>query len=152
MEWEGTERRSIPIHIINVMEERFENHAGHMERMFTDHTTNEMERYKEILDEIELTRRASADRHQMLVDSITSYMGKTELMIAEFSSAFPKTKDGKPDFHGHANAHDSWIEESLARKEFFAHIKKVVAAAAILVVGSWVGVLVWQGILHGPAR
>ena len=62
------------------------------------------------------------------------------------------TRHGKPDYLGHANAHQSWINEAEENKRMREFIRKVVVGAAVTGVGSWIVMLMWSGILRGPAQ
>lgn len=55
----GPERRSIPIHILELMDKRLAAYEGAMRGLVGDHTKDEMERYKAIQDSINTNREAS---------------------------------------------------------------------------------------------
>lgn len=123
------------------MEERLANHAAHIEATFSSHTKDEMERYQEIIDKIDKVSREAAARHSTLLSAFEN-----------FNEAFPVNDKGKPDFHGHAQAHKSWIEQSKEAKDLHGYVKKVVLASAATALVSWVTFLIWNGVLHGPVK
>ena len=148
------ERRTdhVPIEIIKHINCRLDTHAAQVVKYFEDHTRNEMERVEDILEKIELTNRGAELRFRTLSDLVKESVVKTEQTYAVFSEAFPVNRHGKPDFAGHALAHESWIKETNDSRELRAYIQKVVLAAAAIAVGSWVALLIWQAVLHGPVK
>jgi len=89
-------------------------------------------------------------RIDQLMRSIDSYTEKTEEVFTALGDAFPTDRRGKPDFLGHANAHQHWMEEAKESKELRAYIKKVVLASAAVAIVSWLAVVVWPAFLQGP--
>ena len=147
------ERRAenlIPPPIASHIEGKFLEHAKHIERIFSAHTGEEMERYQEILDLIASHRDDTEKKHKAIMDSLSSYVDKTERVYESFEQAFPHDKKGNPDFVGHANAHESWIAEAKATKELREYIKKVVIGAGAIAVCSWLWAVVWPAFLSGP--
>lgn len=133
--WSGTERRSIPIHVLNHVSEvmdkfREEETARHakLEGMIADTNTR--------IDE--------------LMRSVDTYTDAAEKVFNALGEAFPADRRGKPDFAGHANAHERWIEEARESRELRAYIKKIVAASAAVAILSWLAVVVWPAFLQGP--
>lgn len=156
--WEGDERRAIQTHVLNWVEERLTTHVDKVEKLFDNHTREEMERYQEILEMIaqntrliEMNAAASEKRHADICRSIDSYMDKSEKVYDALKAAFVKDPKGDPDFYGHARAHESWIEERREWKEMATYVKRTVLSAATIALCSWIGVLIWQGALKGPA-
>lgn len=140
----------ISLTVLTHMEERLTYHAAQMEKKFDEHTADEMDRYNEILSLIAQSNTDHNKRHEVLLQSVESHMNKTEHIYECFVQAFPQDKKGRPDFAGHAMAHEEWMEGAAATKELMAYIKKAIAVSIIIAVGSWIGMLVWQGVLHGP--
>lgn len=102
--WDGEERRSIPIHVIQYMDTQ----VAEVKRIITGHTDEELQRYMDILKKIDDHAKASEARHNELVDRLTVIAGRQELM----EQGFPKDDDGKPDFRGHAGAHKNWMKRA----------------------------------------
>ena len=140
----------ISIAVLEHMEERLTYHAAQMEKKFDAHTADEMDRYNEILSLIAQSNTDHNERHKSLLISVDNHMNKTERIYESFVQAFPMDKKGNPDFRGHAMAHEAWIESAAATKELMEYIKKAIIVAMLLAFGSWIGMLVWQGFLHGP--
>ena len=140
----------IPEPIVSHIEKKFADHAKEIKDIFKKHTGEEMERYQEILDLIASHRDDTERKHKAIIDSLTSYTEKTERVYEAFEQAFPADKKGRPDFAGHAKAHDSWIEEARATKELREYIKKVVIGAGAVALCSWLFAVVWPAFLAGP--
>jgi hypothetical protein len=145
-EWTGDERRSIPVHILNYMDTRLGEHTTRIEALFQDHVTDEMERYGDIINRIDASAKASQDRHTALVDQITVFTGRVELV----EKAFPESKQGWPDYnkhHGyHSTVEDKRVWWSSVRDQA---LKKMFEWGLILLVG-WFGIIVWRSLLLGP--
>jgi hypothetical protein len=145
-EWQGEERRGIPIHVLNYVDERLSTHVDKVEALMASHVGEEMERYQEIINLIQEKDRRSEERHYSLVQSITAFSGNVELM----SRAFLEDEKGRPDFDGHRYDHDK-------RKRFAVWwdgvkdkaITKVVEWGVLAFV-VWVAHSMWESFLKGP--
>jgi len=144
--WAGEERRGIPMHILNYMDERLAGHTRHIEEIFQHHTAEEMDRYSAIAESIEAQTKSSEARHGALIQSIQAYMSRQE----EIESAFLKDGEGRRDFHGHWYDHNHrknlavwWqgVKDSV--------LMKVIEWGSVLLLG-WLGLMIWHGILQGP--
>lgn len=120
------------------MEERLAAHADHMEGVFNAHTKDEMERYDSILRLIERNNEENKHRHESLMSAV--------------SDAFPLDGKGKPDFRGHALAHESMIQSAADARAMFSYMKRLVLGAATVAAGSWALLVLWQGFLRGPGQ
>ena len=147
-DWQGEERRGIPVHVLSYIDQKLEAHAEKVETLFRDHVGEEMSRYQEIIELIEDKDRRSEERHLGLVQSIHAYMGNVELMQA----AFIEDSKGNPDYRGHRNDHDK-------RKRFGEWwdtvkdkaITKVIEWGALAFV-VWVVHSMWEAFLKGPSK
>lgn len=168
-EWLGQERRSIPVHVLNHIDERLATHTERVSKVVADHTREEMDRYKEILDKIDAHRADSEDRHGALSDAFAQYASKMDDFCHAISQAFPKDDEGKPDFRGHGQAHASWMANSERDKSLLAYVetqkqkdedadkdikyyKRAVISAVAVIVVLWVGNLIWAGAAQGPLK
>ena len=147
-DWKGEERRGIPIHILNYMDERLKTHTDHIEHVFHDHTADEMERYNAILDKISSGQKAAVDRHESIMEVISHFNGKCK----DVHSAFLKTSEGEYDFDGHRYDHDK-------RKKFGEWWERVKGGIVVKVMewGSlafiiWVIHSIWESLLKGPSK
>ena len=140
----------ISLTVLTHMEERLARMSKAISDKFDAHTEDEMARYDEILSLIAQSNTDHNERHKLLLESVDKHMEKTAHIYEGLVSAFPQNRKGEPDFHGHAQAHDAWIESAAATRELMSYIKKSIVVAMILAMGSWAGMLVWQGFLHGP--
>lgn len=74
-------------------------------------------------------------------------------ILEDLTSAFVIGKDGKPDIHGHRNAHEAMIEAAKAEREFWIEMKKDLAKKGlaglfVIVIGLLVvGIQVKLGLL-----
>ncbi len=165
-DWSGAERRSLPIHIINWVKDEVKDSTASMEALLKAHTEDEMDRYDQIIRQIRDNNTKSEERHDVtqsfvqsnqakiehLQQSITSFMDGTADFHAAIKRAFPKDTEGNPDYDGHRGAHLAWIDEAKESKELRGYIKKVVLGAAAVALTSWLTLLIWQGVLLGPAK
>jgi hypothetical protein len=136
-DWQGDERRAIPIHILNHIDSRLAEHVDTVNASLSAIQTS-----------IDENGKASKVRHQVLVDQITVVAGKYDLM----EQAFLKTEEGNPDFHGHHDYH-------YTRKDFARWVKAVKQNMLMKLfeyvgVGFflWISYLAWEGFLRGPVK
>lgn len=147
-EWHGEERRGIPLHILNYMDDRLKTHTEHIEKVFNDYTAEEMERYNAILNKIEDGQKSAVARHEAVMEVVGHFNGKCK----DVHSAFLKTPEGEYDFEGHRNDH--YTRKTVA--EWWGRTKGSVAVKLIEygVMGlvAWIGLLVWEAFVKGPAK
>lgn len=147
-EWQGDERRGIQIHILNYIDERLDSRIGEVKALFVEHTTDEMERYTEILRQIDDSRKASETRHGELIKQLTVNISHQQ----SIENAFIKDEMGKPDFVGHHYDHFSrkkWADWINGVKD--SAVTRVVEYASVAVF-AWIGYMVWTGLLAGPTK
>ena len=146
LNWQGDERRGIPIHVLNYIDNRLDQRITEVKQLFVEHTTDEMERYAEILRKIEDSRKASEERHTELIHQITINIGHQKLI----ENAFIKDEKGDPDFHGHHNDHHQRkkFADWLAGLKDKAITRVVEYSSVALFV--WLAYMIWAGILKGP--
>jgi hypothetical protein len=135
----GEDRRTIPVHILQHIDSRLTTSISQILTEFKEHTGEEMDRYKDILDQIEANRQASDKRHTELTNIIHDHTHATEEMLKTILSGFPKNAEGKADLSGHAEDHQFRIEEAKDAKEFRKYIKRTLAGAILLAVIFWAG-------------
>lgn len=126
-QWDGSERRGIPIHLINYVDERLAVHVDKVEKIMANHVGEEMERYREIIDLIEEKDRRSEDRHHALVQSISAYNAHVELIDGAF---LDDEDNGQPDYRGHRKAHKSWAKDGEEEKKVMEFVKNQMNADA----------------------
>ena len=166
--WDGAERRSIPIHILNHVSDRLSEHTNKVEETFRRHTEEEMERYEDILqtasnidEKLDAHIKASEDRHTATNQMFLSYAEKMDKMVEGFLSAFPKDADGKPDFRGHNKAHVGWMEGSDRENKLLDYVeaqktrdeeasadlkyyKRIAVAAVVAPLSLWVATVLYK--------
>ncbi len=147
-EWHGEERRGIPIHILNYMDERLNTHTERIEHVFHAHTADEMDRYNAILNRIEEGQKAATERHKTVMETISHFNGK----CSSVHSAFIKLPDGTYDFDGHRYDHDR-------RKKFAEWWDRVKGGIVIKLMewGSlafvvWAVHTMWEAFVKGPSK
>jgi hypothetical protein len=155
-EWDGKDRRACPTFD--------EKNPGslvqvilHFNRRFDDHTSDEMERYEEILTLIRDNNEASNARHeriagrvQSLIDSFNSFMEKAEshdtpcTALKEVHGAFLKDEDdeNKIDYPGHKRDHKARKYDAEENRKLRGKVLLAVVSALAIAVGAWV----WQAL------
>lgn len=157
MDWDGEERRSLPIHLLKFVEERIINHTTEMRKTLSDHTDDEMDRFDQIVNKINVNDAKSESRHDEtqsrlnhLSQSIENFLAEQELFHAAIKRAFPKDEEGHPDYDGHRGAHLAWMSDAKESKEFKNYVKKVVMAAVGIATVSWLWAVILPALLqHG---
>lgn len=146
-EWDGkSDRRSIPLHILNYVDERLETHTDKIYNLLADHVKEEMSRFDEIKDGIRESEERQEHRHSSLIQSITAYMQKQELI----DLAFLADRHGQPDYQGHRSDH----EYRKAAADWWQKVKGTVTIKVLewASVGffAWLMYVVWEAFLRGP--
>lgn len=151
-DWDGGERRSIPVHILNYMDERLAFHTQNVEELFNGHTKDEMVRYDLILKMIADNGEKSQARHNELVDALAEYTVNMDVKCRNVLSAFIKDESGAPDFDGHRQDHDKrkrfgdwWMRTKDSALSKFVEW----GALAFLI---WVIHSMWEAFLKGPNK
>lgn len=128
-EWDGKDRRAPEGVIIAVM--------NHVQETLDKHTVKMDEKFSHV-----------NSRLDNLMQSINSYMAKQE----DIEVAFLKTKDGKPDYHGHFYDHDH--RKQVAEWWGTVKDKAIVKLAEWVAVGvaGWIMYTLWEAFLKGPPK
>lgn len=138
----GTDRRhekAIPMHVLthigDVVEQfRRDENARH-ERL-----DNEIsERFRNIHDRFDTLE----NKIHNLTDSVTVFMGKSEVLWSGFPGQDPE---------GHRRAHEEWLAESREKKEFYVTLKKELAKYGLFGLVGWLLFWAWHGFLQGPPK
>jgi hypothetical protein len=155
--WHGDERRSIPIHLLTYIKEvvteetkEIKDAFAQYRKDFAMHDADEMARYDQILKNQQRNADAAEKRYSELIRSVEAYAEKAEKFHEDVRGAFILNKHGKPDYAGHANAHEAWIRQAEENRKFMADIKRAVVIALSIGVGGWLLSLAWAGVLVGP--
>lgn len=147
-DWKGDERRGIPIHILNYMDERLNTHVTSIEDVFNKHTSEEMSRYSDIMSMISDGQEASAKRHESIMNTMIEFHGKCKSL----HNAFLKLPDGSYDFDGHRDDHNS--RKKLG--EWWNKLKGGVIAKLVewgsLAFVIWMLHSMWESFLKGPIK
>jgi len=149
-EWGGEDRRSIPIHILNYVKDTVTSETEEIKRIFAQHSQYESDRYNEILESQRISSEKAQERYNHLIRSVEAYTNKTEALQENMQAAFLTTRHGKPDYLGHANAHESWIESAADTKKLLKDIRLGLILAGATALGTWILPLIWNGVLVGP--
>jgi hypothetical protein len=150
---------------------RADDHLEAFKQLLLAHTSEEMEKYEKIIDDVEAIKRdvieltnkiddndsSSINRHEAtqekvkhLTDSINAFMEGQSAFISAIIRAFPKDDEGKPDYDGHRSAHLSWISDAKEAKEFKRFLRNTILGAAAVGVTSFVAIATWAAFLKGP--
>lgn len=161
-DWDGKERREIPFHLVNYMNDKLAQHAQDTRQILADHAQEEMARYSEMLNSIDHVREANERRYDALASAIGAYTEKVDEFYKSVEQAFPRTEDGKADFSGHAKAHKAWMASSEDNKELMEYVRqqresdkrwkedgrfvmRAVVVAVLAAVVMWAGNTLWSG-------
>jgi hypothetical protein len=144
--WNGSERRSIQVHILNYVDDRLKEHTERIEKVFHDHTGDEMQRYGEILNKIDAGQADSKKRHDDVMKILVNFNTKCKSV----ESAFLKKPDGTPDYEGHNYDHDKRkrVAEWRAKMKDSAVLKIVEWSSVGLT--AWLLHTIWEATLKGP--
>ena len=155
--WQGDERRSSPIHILTYVKEVVTTETEEIKKSFEAyrkefamHDEDEMARYDQILKNQKTNADAAEKRYGELIQTVNSYAEKAEQFHEDVRTAFLINKHGKPDYAGHANAHESWLRQADEQRKFMSDVKRAVIIALSIGVGGWLLSLAWAGVLVGP--
>jgi predicted Ser/Thr protein kinase len=155
--WTGAERRGIPIEILNYVKSVVADETKEIKQSFAEyreefasHDADEMRRYDQILENQKINAQAAESRYAELIRSVDSYTEKTEHFQDSIKDAFLVNRHGKPDFVGHAEAHQAWVTEASENQQMRQFIKRTIIGASTVGVGSWITMLMWSGLLQGP--
>lgn len=132
---------SIPLPIISYVDKRLSDHTAKIEALL-------LQRMLEIQTEMRDQNDKADRRHHALVDSITAYMGRQEMI----DRAFMKDDDGHPDYHGHFNDHftrHKWSQWWQSVREKTA--VKVFEWGAVVII-AWIALTLWRAFLEGPTK
>ncbi len=122
--------------------------VNRVEERVNRHMEDEELELAEIRDNARKNREDAERRHSALIDSITAYMSKQELIEA----AFLKTAEGYPDFHGHHEDHNlrkrfaDW-KHTVADDTIKGTVKTLTTAIVM-----WLLYVIWVAFLQGPQK
>ncbi len=146
-------------HWDGISERRVNTALDTFTKALLDHTSDEMDRYGDILTRIDDNNEASIKRHDEtherishLTQSIESFIHEQSEFITGMRRAFPKDDEGKPDYDGHRTAHLAWISDTKTTKDLKSYIAKVMMAAVAVAVSSFALVAMWSAFLKGPIQ
>jgi anion-transporting ArsA/GET3 family ATPase len=163
--------RNHPEDCENTWGRRADDHLSAFKELLMSHTSEEMEKYEKMIQDIDALKRemtdltnkiddndaASINRHEAtqerikcLTDSINAYMEHHSQFIESIRRAFPRDADNRPDYDGHNRAHLSWIADAQEAKDFKKFLKQTILGAAALALCSFVAIATWAAFLKGP--
>lgn len=90
-----------PVAVLHYMDTRLAAHMARIEAVLKEHTVEEMERYREIVDGIRISSENAVDRHATLLAQLSVQNTRTDLL----DTAFPLNEKGQPDFVSHKIEH-----------------------------------------------
>jgi hypothetical protein len=132
-------------------------HECKLEHILMQHTSEEMERYTEIMNKIDDNDASSINRHHetqsridALSQSINAFISSNQEFMNGVRKAFPRDDDGSPDFTGHRNAHQNWIANDKRQEDLMTYVKKTVLGAAATAVAGFIVVATWAAFVRGP--
>jgi len=125
--------------------------VDHVDRKLKEHELQEAKRYDDLAEEMREGQDASARRHGALLQSIQSYMDKIDAKMHEVPCPHLKETIVDANFKGHHDYHRdemNWNQKITDFKWFV--VKAVVGTGSVAFLG-WIGILMWSGLLRGPA-
>lgn len=144
-QWDGSERRGLPMHILRYIDERMEENY----HAFDSRLAAFDDRFESL-----------GDRMASLTQSINSWMEKEpaaiivqcEKLIDEAIPVHPEYPSATPaeKRHEHRKAHASWIRKVDEEMKRWAVIRQELVKWVILGSMSIVAIAVWQYLLQGP--
>lgn len=137
-EWQGEERRAIPIHILNHIDSRLSEHADRVENQLGETNRRIQNLTLSINSWMEKEPAALADRLEDIVDE----------MIPPHPDNKDATKAEKR--HEHRKAHASWIKRIEEEMSRWKRLRERVAEWAIVGALAFVVMAVWKLFLEGP--
>jgi hypothetical protein len=145
-EFTGEERRSIPVHVLNYMDHKLDEHTQRIENLFKEHIADEAQKHSAVIYNLEVSAKASQSRHAALMTQFNMISENIE----EINNAFPKSKEGLPGYEEHHNYHFTWR----TRKEWWAGTSnqafRKLFEWLLMAFVIWLGAVIWQSILTGP--
>lgn len=143
---EDDDHRVIPVHIVEYIDGRLDEHSSRVEKILRDHIKDETEQINLVFKGIKENSNASAERHRVLMDQLLVHAGWQKRV----EEAFLHDERGAPDFNDH------YLDHSMRRKarEWWGGVKdktttKIIEWTVIAFV-SWAGFSLWQSFLKGP--
>ena len=131
------ERRSIPIHILNHIDERLETHMTKVDEQFAS-----------LRLELLALEKKSIERHNQLLDLMGIQVQKQQ----KLEDAFIKNEHGEPDISGHFYDHDHRRQLG----EWWCGVKDKaftkVIEWGVLAFCTWVAYSLWKAFLDGPHK
>ncbi len=144
----SNEQPAIPVHILEHCNTLIGGVVEKLEQKIDKHTTEEMQRYKDILD----AQKAMQQQIASLNAAVVSFMDKTDEFHSDIRKAFVKNEDGLPDYEGHRLDHRGRMTEAQKKQE---RMEKVLTGVMVFVcagVGAWVLNVLWPAVLMGPPK
>lgn len=138
MDWQGDERRSIPIHILNHIDDRIEEQTDKLDgrisavQMEVHHLSNSIQAWM------------AKEPDALLV--------KCEKLIDEAIPAHPDSPNSSPaeKRHEHRRAHAAWIQNVTEEVARWKRIREKALEWAVVGGLGIILIAVWQYLLKGP--
>ncbi len=136
-EWDGSERRGIPIHVLNHIDDRLAAHSKQVS-----------ESLAEINETLKVNAENSQKRHGTLVDQITVVIGQQKLL----ETAFLELEDGRPDYQGHRHFHKAKKRFEDFKKQLGQNALMKITEYVSLGLFAWFVYVAWEALLRGPVK
>ncbi len=144
--WNGPERRSAPLHIINYVDGRLREHAERIESVLTGHIKDEDDKIQAIHDRLDANDKASEARHKLLSDQLTLHLTKQ----SQVEDAFLRTEQGHPDYHGHREHHSLSQRAAKWRSDLRNNTAAKLFEYTVIGFLIWAALHLWPVLLKGP--
>lgn len=136
--WTGEERRSIPIHVLNYVDTRLQEHADHME--------GKIDALHQEFFHMAQSLNSWMEKQPLYI------MSECEKLIDESLPVSPDNPDAKPaeKRKEHRVAHARWIKKVMDEMEKWERVRQKLIEWAILGAAGFVAIAIWRMVLEGP--
>jgi hypothetical protein len=144
-DWHGEERRSLPIHIINYIDERFRDHA--------DQFNGKLDSVQQEVYHLSQSITSWMDKQEKSCDLCRNTTVTTcEKLIDEMVPTHPDNPDATPveKRKEHRKAHASWIKKVEDEMDEWKLLRQRVREWALVGGLGVLALAVWQYLLNGP--
>ncbi len=139
MSWDGIERREIPIHFLNFVEERIATYSKHIEQRIDEQEAHISKRCDDLTDLIQ-------KQEARLQETMNLFQAKQTAI----DSAFLHDDKGRPDYVGHFHDHDDRKSLAVWLREQRNKIAGKAMEYIVLLFLAWVAMQVWERAAYGP--
>lgn len=128
-DWDGEERRGIPIHILNYVDTKMDDHLAKVQALVEENNQH-----------VDKWNKDAEERHNQLTHQLSILIGKQELI----NTAFVEDHRGEPDYHGHRHDHLERKTRAEKFKEWRDDTLKKIGTGAIYSAVGVLALVIWE--------